>query len=79
MANKLLEERNNHRKQIEKLQKRLVYFTAIGSVIGCAFGSIFGYMAGKESVQKENTSTVQKITSQPVSIKTPTSGIEHNY
>ena len=52
MANKFLEQQIKHNKEIEKLQERIVYFTAIGSLIGCAFGCIFGYIAGKENTQK---------------------------
>ena len=52
MANKLLEQQIKHHKEIEKLQERIVYFTAIGSLIGCALGCIFGYIAWKENTQK---------------------------
>jgi hypothetical protein len=52
MANKFLEQQIKHHKEIEKLQERIIYFTAISGLIGCACGSFFGYMAGKENAQK---------------------------
>ena len=52
MANKFLEQQIKHQKEIIKLQERIVYFTAISGLIGCACGGFFGYMAGKEDAQK---------------------------
>ncbi|MBR4927743.1 MAG: hypothetical protein IKY98_05390 [Alphaproteobacteria bacterium] len=68
MANKYLEQQIKYQKEIEKLQERIVYFTAFGSIIGCVFGSVFGYMAGKEEVQTKKGTVVQKISSQDVSV-----------
>ena len=52
MVNKFLEQQIKHHKEIEKLQERIIYFTAISGLIGCACGGFFGYMVGKEGVQK---------------------------
>ena len=52
MANKYLEQQVQHQKQIEKLQERLIYFTAISSIAGCALGGVLGYIAGMENAQK---------------------------
>ena len=52
MVNKFLEQQIKHQKEIEKLQERIIYFTAISSLIGCAFGGICGYMIGKGPAQK---------------------------
>lgn len=52
MVNKFLEQQIKHHKEIEKLQERIIYFTAISGLIGCACGGFFGYMVGKEGAQK---------------------------
>ena len=42
----------NTDREIQKLKKRLIYFTAIGSITGCALGSVLGYIVGTENAQK---------------------------
>ena len=42
----------NTDRKIQKLKKRLIYFTAIGSIAGCALGSVLGYIVGIENAQK---------------------------
>ena len=64
MASKYFEEKVKHQKEIEKLQERIIYFTSIGSLIGCAIGIFSGYVIAKTETPKNNQTTIQKISSQ---------------
>ena len=66
MANRYLEQQIKYQKQIEKLQERIVYFSAISSLIGCTIGTVCGYMIGKESVQPDGNQMGCRIISQAV-------------
>ena len=66
MANNYLEQQVKYQKQIEKLQERIVYFSAISSLIGCTIGTVCGYMIGKESVQPDGNQMECRIISQAV-------------
>lgn len=51
----------NTDRKIQKLKKRLIYFTAIGSIAGCALGSVLGYIVGTENAQKIATQEMPAI------------------
>lgn len=62
MSNKYLEQQIKHQKEIEKLQERIIYFTAMSSIIGCTIGAVCGYMIGIENAQKiADKKMVQKL------------------
>ena len=61
MSNKYLEQQIKHQKEIEKLQERIIYFTAMSSIIGCTIGAVCGYMIGIENAQKIATQEMPAI------------------